>query len=146
MLENCSKVLEYFVGDAKSIRSRCLTARDTLVDKLVDRYRHAMTSFFEEVRLCCGSILSSFHIFYCFEIFDVYFYLFLLCRVKSDFDETWCELYDGMSVHSYRADFEYLHKLCYLGQRDLQNTVELFQLRGSSTSLLLLLKLYIPVL
>lgn len=49
MLENCSKVLEYFVGDAKSIRSRCLTARDTLVDKLVDRYRHAMTSFFEEV-------------------------------------------------------------------------------------------------
>jgi len=49
VLENCSKVLEYFVGDAKSIRSRCLTARDTLVDKLVDRYRHAMTSFFEEV-------------------------------------------------------------------------------------------------
>lgn len=42
-------MLEYFVGDAKSIRSRCLTARDTLVDKLVDRYRHAMTSFFEEV-------------------------------------------------------------------------------------------------
>jgi len=51
VLENCSKVLEYYVGDAKSIRSRCLTARDTLVDKLVDRYRHAMTSFFEEVWL-----------------------------------------------------------------------------------------------
>jgi len=45
-------VLEYFVGDAKSIRSRCLTARDTLVDKLVERYRHAMTSFFEEVYEC----------------------------------------------------------------------------------------------
>jgi len=51
VLENCSKVLEYYVGDAKSIRSRCLTARYTLVDKLVDRYRHAMTSFFEEVGL-----------------------------------------------------------------------------------------------
>jgi len=49
VLENCSKVLEYFVGDAKSIRSRCLTARDTLVDKLVDRYRQATTSFLEEV-------------------------------------------------------------------------------------------------
>ena len=44
-------MLEYFVGDAKSIRSRCLTARDTLVDKLVECYRHAMTSFFEEVRV-----------------------------------------------------------------------------------------------
>jgi cohesin complex subunit SA-1/2 len=48
VLENCSKVLEYFVGDNNSIKSRCLTARDTLVDKLVDRYRQAMTSFFEE--------------------------------------------------------------------------------------------------
>jgi len=55
VLESCSKVLEYFVGDAKSIRSRCLTARDTLVDKLVERYRHAMTSFFEEVCWHCYS-------------------------------------------------------------------------------------------
>lgn len=49
MLENCAKVLEYFIGDANSIKSRCLTARDTLVDKLVDRYRQAMSAFFEEV-------------------------------------------------------------------------------------------------
>ena len=58
VLENCSKVLEYFVGDAKSIRSRCLTARDTLVDKLVERYRHANTSFFEEVYCCSYSSIA----------------------------------------------------------------------------------------
>jgi len=49
VLKSCSKVLEYFVGDAMSIGSRCLKARDTIVDKLVEQYRHAVTSFFEEV-------------------------------------------------------------------------------------------------
>ena len=48
------------------------------------------------------------------------------------FDETWYEWYEGKWLHSYTADFEDLHKLYWLGQGCLQNTAELFQLRGSS--------------
>ena len=38
--------------------------------------------------------------------------LFVLCQVKSDFDETWSEWYEGKGLRSYGADYEYLHKLC----------------------------------
>jgi len=41
--------------------------------------------------------------------------LLILCRVLSDFDETWYEWYAGKRLQSYRADFEYLHKLCQWG-------------------------------
>jgi len=39
------------------------------------------------------------------------------CQVESDFDETWSECRKCKGLQSYRADFEYLHKLCELGQR-----------------------------
>lgn len=45
VLENCAKVMECFIGDNNSIKSRCLTARDTLVDQLVERYRQAIAAF-----------------------------------------------------------------------------------------------------
>jgi len=42
VLENCSRVLEYFVSDSTSIKSRCLMARDRLLDRLAERYRQAI--------------------------------------------------------------------------------------------------------
>ena len=38
--------------------------------------------------------------------------LFLLYQVKSSFDATWYEWCEGKALQSYRAHFEYLHKLC----------------------------------
>jgi len=32
-----------------------------------------------------------------------------LCRLKSDFDETWYEWCENTGLRSYGADFEYLH-------------------------------------
>ena len=37
--------------------------------------------------------------------------LFLFCQVTLDFDEAWYEWYEDKVLQSYRADFEYLHKL-----------------------------------
>lgn len=54
--------------------------------------------------------------------------LFTLCQVKSDLVETWFEWYDNKGLQSYGADFEYLHQL---DRRGPQNTLELFQPRGS---------------
>jgi len=42
--------------------------------------------------------------------------LCFFCQFKSDFDETWCEYYEGNGVQLYKANFQYLHKLCLLGQ------------------------------
>ena len=40
-------------------------------------------------------------------------YLNLFCHIKSDFEETRSECYESKGLQlSYRADFEYLHKLC----------------------------------
>ena len=36
---------------------------------------------------------------------------FFLCQLRSDFDETRYERYEGKELQSYRADFQYLHKL-----------------------------------
>jgi len=45
----------------------------------------------------------------------------VLCRPKSDFDETMCECCDGNGLH-FRADFEYLHKFCWLGAHETQQS------------------------
>ena len=42
---------------------------------------------------------------------ELLFILFLLSRVKSDFNEIWYEWYEGKGLQSCRVDFEYLHKL-----------------------------------
>ena len=43
--------------------------------------------------------------------------LLLLCPTKSDLNETSYEWYEGKGIQCYTVDFEYLHKLCWLGQR-----------------------------
>ena len=46
--------------------------------------------------------------------------LFLLCQIQSDFDKLGMNYMLGKRLQSYRADFEYLHKLCLLRQMDPQ--------------------------
>ncbi len=50
VLENCSKVLENFCNEDYGIARKCNVSRSTLIDKLVEKYKDAFQSFFQEVK------------------------------------------------------------------------------------------------
>ena len=86
VLENCSKVLENFCNEDYGIARKCNVSRSTLIDKLVEKYKDAFQSFFQEVGYFSFSFVS--RMFFCSDN---------LCKnVAVAFKGAWKRLYKGL--------------------------------------------------